>query len=186
MAAARAYDKKPPVFDGNHGECVEAIRKALLAAKIISYAQGFALMRQAAETYGWELDYGEIALIWRGGCIIRSSFLERIKEAYDRDLALPNLLMDPYFKQCIEQLLAAWRETAAAAVRFGIPTPAMLSGLSYFDAYTCERLPAALIQAQRDYFGAHTYERTDAPRGKFFHTNWTGHGGTTSSTSYTC
>lgn len=186
VAAARAYDKKPPVFDGNHGECVEAIRKALLAAKIISYAQGFALMRQAAETYGWELDYGEIALIWRGGCIIRSSFLERIKEAYDRDLALPNLLMDPYFKQCIEQLLAAWRETAAAAVRFGIPTPAMLSGLSYFDAYTCERLPAALIQAQRDYFGAHTYERTDAPRGKFFHTNWTGHGGTTSSTSYTC
>ena len=141
-------------------------------------------MRSAARSYGWNLNYGGIALMWRGGCIIRSVFLGKIKEAFDKDPGLENLLLDDYFCRTIQGLVPAWREVAAYAVKVGIPMPAITSALSYFDAYTCEKLPANLLQAQRDYFGAHTYERVDAPRGQFFHTNWTGHGGDTASTSY--
>lgn len=163
---------------------IEDIRKALYASKIISYAQGYTLMRAAAKNYGWNLNYGGIALMWRGGCIIRSVFLGKIKEAYDRDPQLSNLLLDPYFKNTIQGLVPAWRNVVSEAVKHGIPMPAFSSALSYFDGYTTEKLPANLLQAQRDYFGAHTYERLDAPRGEFFHTNWTGHGGSTSASSY--
>ena len=164
---------------------IENIRCALLASKIISYAQGYTLMRTAAKTYGWNLNYGGIALMWRGGCIIRSVFLGKIKEAYDKDPALSNLLLDSYFKEKILTLVPAWRKVVAAAVAAGVPTPAFASALTYFDGYRCEKLPANLLQAQRDYFGAHTYERLDAPRGEFFHTNWTGHGGDTAASTYT-
>ncbi len=164
---------------------IENIRCALLASKIISYAQGYTLMRTAAKTYGWNLNYGGIALMWRGGCIIRSVFLGKIKEAYDKDPALSNLLLDSYFKDKILSLVPAWRKVVAAATMAGIPTPAFSSALTYFDGYRCEKLPANLLQAQRDYFGAHTYERLDAPRGEFFHTNWTGHGGDTAASTYT-
>ncbi len=163
---------------------VDKIRKALFASKIISYAQGYMLMREAAKEYGWNLNYGGIALMWRGGCIIRSAFLGKIKEAFDKDPGLENLLLDSYFKGVIEEALPAWREVVAAAVLHGVPVPAMSSALSFFDGYTSERLPANLLQAQRDYFGAHTYERVDAPRGQFFHTNWTGHGGDTAASTY--
>ena len=163
---------------------IEDIRKALYASKIISYAQGYTLMRAAAKNYGWNLNYGGIALMWRGGCIIRSVFLGKIKEAYDRDSQLSNLLLDPYFKNTIQGLVPAWRNVVSEAVKHGIPMPAFSSALSYFDGYTTEKLPANLLQAQRDYFGAHTYERLDAPRGEFFHTNWTGHGGSTSASTY--
>ena len=163
---------------------IEDIRKALYASKIISYAQGYTLMRAAAKNYGWNLNYGGIALMWRGGCIIRSVFLGKIKEAYDRDPQLSNLLLDPYFKNTIQGLIHAWRNVVSEAVKHGIPMPAFSSALSYFDGYTTEKLPANLLQAQRDYFGAHTYERLDAPRGEFFHTNWTGHGGSTSASTY--
>ena len=164
---------------------IDAIRQALLASKIISYAQGYTLMRSAAKTYGWNLNYGGIAHMWRGGCIIRSVFLGKIKDAYDANPELTNLLLDPYFNEKIKSLVPAWRKVVAAAVEAGIPTPAFSAALSYFDGYRCGRLPANLLQAQRDYFGAHTYERVDAPRGEFFHTNWTGHGGDTSATIYT-
>ena len=184
VVAAKAYGREIPKFEGDRAELLDAIRQALYAAKIVSYAQGYTLMRTAAQHYGWNLNYGGIALMWRGGCIIRSVFLGKIKEAYDKDPALSNLLLDPYFKTTIEKLVPAWRKVAAAAVQYGIPAPAMTSALTYFDGYTTERLPANLLQAQRDYFGAHTYERLDAPRGQFFHTNWTGHGGNTSATTY--
>ena len=141
-------------------------------------------MRAAAGHYGWNLNYGGIALMWRGGCIIRSRFLGKIKEAFDKEPGLQNLLMDDYFTDVISSLLPAWREVAAYAVKAGIPMPAFTSALSYFDGYTTENLPANLLQALRDYFGAHTYERIDAPRGTFFHTNWTGHGGNTASSTY--
>jgi len=182
--AAKVFDRKIPAFEGDKAEMVEAIRQALFASKIISYAQGYTLMRVAAEHYGWNLNYGGIALMWRGGCIIRSVFLGKIKEAYDADPELKNLILAPYFKDTIEKLVPAWRKVAAAAVQYGVPAPAMTSALSYFDGYTTERLPANLLQAQRDYFGAHTYERIDAERGEFFHTNWTGHGGNTAATTY--
>ena len=184
VTASRLYGRTVPAFQGDRAEFVECIRKALYAAKIISYAQGYLLMRSAARSYGWNLNYGGIALMWRGGCIIRSVFLGKIKEAFDKDPGLENLLLDDYFCRTIQGLVPAWREVAAYAVKVGIPMPAITSALSYFDAYTCEKLPANLLQAQRDYFGAHTYERVDAPRGQFFHTNWTGHGGDTASTSY--
>lgn len=184
VAAAKAFGRTIPEFTGDKQEFVEAIRQALFAAKIISYAQGYTLMRTAAKTYGWNLNYGGIALMWRGGCIIRSVFLGKIKEAYDRNPELSNLLMDPYFKETVEKLVPAWRKVVATAVSSGLPAPAMTSALSYFDGYTTERLPANLLQAQRDYFGAHTYERLDQPRGQFFHTNWTGHGGNTSASTY--
>jgi 6-phosphogluconate dehydrogenase len=184
VTAAAAFGKAKPSFAGDRAAFIEDIRQALYAAKIISYAQGYILMRAAAKTYNWNLNYGGIALMWRGGCIIRSIFLGRIKDAYDRDPALSNLLLDPYFKQTITRLLPAWRNVAAQALLQGVPAPALTAALSYFDGYTCEFLPANLLQAQRDYFGAHTYERLDAPRGQYFHTNWTGEGGSTASTTY--
>ena len=163
---------------------IENIRCALLASKIVSYAQGYTLMRAAAREYGWDLNYGGIALMWRGGCIIRSVFLGKIKEAYDRAPDLPNLLLDEYFKEKMQTLTAGWRKTVSAAVECGIPVPAFSASLAWFDGWRNERLPQNLLQAQRDYFGAHTYERTDSPRGEFFHTNWTGEGGSTVSGGY--
>jgi 6-phosphogluconate dehydrogenase len=178
-------DIKKPVFTTEEKKkAVENIRQALLASKIISYAQGYMLMRSTAKTYGWNLNYGGIALMWRGGCIIRSVFLGKIKEAYDTNPELSNLLLDPYFTDKIKSLVPGWRKTVAAAVEAGVPAPAFASALSWYDGYRCGRLPANLLQAQRDYFGAHTYERTDCPRGQFFHTNWTGEGGDTASTIY--
>ena len=184
VRAAALYERQIPPFTGDRGAVLEALRKALYASKIVSYAQGYALMRAAAKTNGWNLNYGGIALMWRGGCIIRSVFLGKIKEAFDKDPALENLLLDKYFCETMNGLLPAWREVVALAVRSGIPMPAFSSALSWFDGYTCESLPANLLQAQRDYFGAHTYERVDAPRGEHFHTNWTGRGGDTASSSY--
>ena len=188
VAAASIYPRDVPEFKGNRAErdaFVEKLRKALYAGKIVSYAQGYALMRAAAAEYGWNLNYGGIALMWRGGCIIRSVFLGRIKEAFDKDPALSNLLADSFFADTVRELLPAWREVVAAAALNGIPLPAISAALAYFDGYTSARLPANLLQAQRDYFGAHTYERVDMPRGQFFHTNWTGHGGDTASSAYT-
>ena len=184
ITAARLYAREIPAFTGDRAAFIECIRKALYASKIVSYAQGYALMRAAAKTNGWNLNYGGIALMWRGGCIIRSRFLGKIKEAFDANPALENLLLDEYFHETMCALLPAWREVVACAVRLGIPMPAFSSALSWFDGYTCANLPANLLQAQRDYFGAHTYERIDAPRGEFFHTNWTGHGGSTASSTY--
>lgn len=184
VEAAAEYKIARAKYDGDKTQMIEDIRKALLASKIISYAQGYVLMKAAAKNYGWDLNYGGIALMWRGGCIIRSTFLGKIKEAYDKNPELSNLLLDPYFKSLIESLLPSWRKVVANAALCGIPTPAFSSALSYFDGYTTERLPANLLQAQRDYFGAHTYERVDQERGKFFHTNWTGEGGSTSASTY--
>ncbi|MBP5755771.1 MAG: NADP-dependent phosphogluconate dehydrogenase, partial [Clostridia bacterium] len=163
---------------------VADLRKALYAAKIVSYAQGYQLMMAAAKEYGWKLNYGGIALMWRGGCIIRSRFLGRIKEAFVRDPELKNLLLDPFFRDVMEKSQAAWRRIAVTSLQTGVPMPCITSALSYFDGYCSQRLPANLLQAQRDYFGAHTYERTDSPRGEFFHTNWTGEGGNTVSGEY--
>jgi 6-phosphogluconate dehydrogenase len=171
-------------FEGDRAEMVEMIRQALYASKICSYAQGFQLMRAAAEEHDWNLNFGQIALMWRSGCIIRAQFLGKIKEAFDQDPNLANLLLSPYFKRVIENNQDAWRQVVAMSVRAGIPVPAFSSALAYYDSYRSERLPANLLQAQRDYFGAHTYERIDKPRGEFFHTNWTGTGGSTSSTTY--
>ena len=184
VRAAALYRRKVVPFEGDRAAALESLRKALYASKIVSYAQGYALMRAAAKTNGWNLNYGGIALMWRGGCIIRSVFLGKIKEAFDKDPALENLLLDEYFRETMQSLIPAWRETVSLAVRSGIPMSAFSSALSWFDGYTCENLPANLLQAQRDYFGAHTYERVDAPRGQFFHTNWTGRGGDTASSSY--
>ncbi|MDO5540259.1 MAG: decarboxylating NADP(+)-dependent phosphogluconate dehydrogenase [Eubacteriales bacterium] len=170
--AAKSYVKVKTDFKGDRKEAVDNLRKALLASKIISYTQGYLLMRNAADKYGWKLNYGAIALMWRGGCIIRSTFLGKIKEAYDTNPQLSNLLLSPYFHQVIEECLDAWRKTVGLAVAHAVPVPAMAAALSYFDGYTSDILPANLLQAQRDYFGAHTYERTDCKRGKFFHTNW--------------
>ncbi len=163
---------------------IQSIHDALYASKMISYAQGYMQLRAAAKNNNWNLNYGGIALMWRGGCIIRSQFLGKIKEAFDKNPELSNLILDPYFKDQITKSQAGWRETVAAAVQAGIPVPAFSTALSFFDSYRCESLPANLLQAQRDYFGAHTYERTDRPRGEFHHTNWTGHGGTTASSTY--
>lgn len=172
-------------FDGDKAEFIEDLKNALYASKIVSYAQGYTLMKSAAKTYGWNLNYGGIALMWRGGCIIRSVFLGKIKEAFDNDPELDNLLLDLYFKDAIEKAQDGWRRVCAAGIVSGVPMPAMTSALAYYDGYRCERLPANLLQAQRDYFGAHTYERVDAERGKFFHTDWNdGEVGTTASTQY--
>jgi 6-phosphogluconate dehydrogenase len=164
---------------------IDDLEKALYAAKVVSYAQGYLLMREAAREYKWNLNYGGIALMWRGGCIIRSVFLGKIKEAFDKKPNLENLLLDSFFTKIIEDAQASWRRVVAAAIQNGVPAPALTSALAYFDGYRNERLPANLLQAQRDYFGAHTYERVDRPRGEFFHTNWTGHGGSTSASTYT-
>lgn len=182
--ASKVFPHAKPVFSGDKDAFIEEIKNALYAAKIISYAQGFALMKEAAISHNWDLKFGEIALMWRGGCIIRSRFLGKIKEAYDTNPALENLILDPYFTKTMKSLVPSWRNVISAAVLNGIPVPSMSSALAYFDGYTTERLPANLLQAQRDYFGAHTYERLDKPRGEFFHTNWTGRGGKTSSTTY--
>lgn len=163
---------------------VNDLREALYAAKIVSYTQGYMLMRAAAKEQGWNLNYGGIALMWRGGCIIRSAFLGKIEEAYRNNPELVNLLLDPYFSNEVQQSQAAWRRVIAHAVLAGIPVPALSSALAFFDGYRTGNLPANLLQAQRDYFGAHTYERIDAERGKFFHTNWTGKGGTTTAGTY--
>jgi len=171
-------------YRGDKKALVSDIKDALYAAKIVSYAQGYSLMRGAAAEYKWNLNYGGIALMWRGGCIIRSAFLGKIKDAFDRDPALDNLLLDPYFTSTVMKAQEGWRRVIVAAVEQGIPVPAMSSALSYFDGYRSARLPANLLQAQRDYFGAHTYERTDKPRSVFFHTNWTGRGGETASGTY--
>jgi 6-phosphogluconate dehydrogenase len=171
-------------FSGDRQAMIENLRQAVFASKIISYAQGYLLMREAAKEYGWSLNYGGIALMWRGGCIIRSSFLEKIKDAFDLNPDLSNLLLDDFFREKVESSQMGWRKLAAEAMVNGIPIPAITSALNYFDGYRCKRLPANLLQAQRDYFGAHTYERVDKPRGEFFHTNWTGRGGETASTTY--
>ena len=184
VRASKVFPHEKPEFKGDREAFIEDIRKALYASKIISYAQGYTLMRAAAKTYGWNLNYGGIALMWRGGCIIRSVFLGKIKEAYDKNPELENLLLDGYFADTIRGLVPSWRRVCATAVSNGIPMPAFCTALNYFDGYTTELLPANLLQAQRDYFGAHTYERLDSPRGKFFHTNWTGEGGSTSASTY--
>ncbi len=171
-------------FEGNKEEFIEDIRQALYASKIISYAQGFVLLREAAKEYGWNLNYGSIALMWRGGCIIRSAFLGKIKDAFINNVDISNLLLDPFFKQKVEQAQKSWRKVVTTAMTNGISVPAFASALNYFDGYRNDRLPANLLQAQRDYFGAHTYERIDKPRGEFFHTNWTGQGGNTASSTY--
>ena len=172
-------------YSGNKKAFIEDIRQALYASKLVSYAQGYVLMRTAAIEYGWNLNNGGIALMWRGGCIIRSAFLGKIKEAFDKNPKLENLLLDPYFKGKIVTAQDGWRRVVAAAAMQGIPVPAFSTALAYYDGLRSERLPANLLQAQRDYFGAHTYERTDKPRGQFFHTNWTGRGGETASSTYT-
>jgi 6-phosphogluconate dehydrogenase len=184
MVASKVFKQTPITFKGDKKAFIEDIRKALYAAKIVSYAQGYALMAAAAKSNNWNLNYGGIALMWRGGCIIRSVFLGKIKEAFDQNRVLTNLLLDPYFKDVMESMQDSWRKVISTAVLNGIPTPAMSAALNYFDSYKTENLPANLLQAQRDYFGAHTYERTDHGRGEFFHTNWTGRGGKTSSTTY--
>jgi len=171
-------------FDGDKKQFIDDLRKALYASKIVSYAQGYQLMRAAAVEYGWDLNYGGIALMWRGGCIIRSVFLGKIKEAFDKNPGIENLLVDPFFKDEVENAQAAWRRVIISAVEMGVPAPCLSSALAFYDGYRTDRLPANLLQAQRDYFGAHTYERLDKPRGEFFHTNWTGRGGTTAASTY--
>jgi 6-phosphogluconate dehydrogenase len=163
---------------------IDDLEQALYASKIVSYAQGYQLMREVAAQQGWTLNYGGIALMWRGGCIIRSAFLGKIKQAFATDAHLVNLMVDPFFQRAMERTQAGWRRVVATAVRLGIPMPAISAALAYYDGYRSARLPANLLQAQRDYFGAHTYERIDRPRGEFFHTNWTGHGGSTASSTY--
>ena len=184
MHANEIIQGPTPKFTGDKSAFIENIREAVYAAKLVSYAQGFTLMRSAAEEFKWNLNYGGVALMWRGGCIIQSAFLGKIKDAFDRDPKLANLLLDPFFKEKIDSAQPGWRKVVAEAALQGIPVPALSTALGYFDGYRTGRLPANLLQAQRDYFGAHTYERLDKPRGEFFHTNWTGRGGSTASTTY--
>jgi len=182
--ASKILSGPEPNFEGDVAVFVDHIRQALYASKIISYTQGYMLMRTAAREFNWDLNYGSIALMWREGCIIRSVFLEKIRDAYDQNPELSNLLIDPYFKTEVDIAQASWRRVVGVAVANGIPVPAMSSALAFYDGYRTERLPANLLQAQRDYFGAHTYERIDRPRGEFFHTNWTGMGGDITSSTY--
>ncbi len=184
VKASKVLSGAEKKFSGDKKDFVGKIKDALYASKIVSYAQGYVLMRAAAKEFGWNLNYGGIALMWRGGCIIRSMFLGKIKEAFDNNPNLENLLLDPYFKEKVISAQDNWRQVAATAALNGIPVPAFYTALAYYDGYRSERLPANLLQAQRDYFGAHTYERTDRPRGEFFHTNWTGRGGETASSTY--
>ncbi len=185
VVASQALSGPQPGFDGDKQAFVNDIRDALYASKIMSYTQGYMLMRAAASEYKWNLNYGGIALMWRGGCIIRSAFLGKIKQAFDKNPNLTNLLLDDYFKTEVEAAQPGWRRVVARAAQMGIPVPAMASALAFYDGYRREWLPANLLQAQRDYFGAHTYERVDKPRGQFFHTNWTGRGGDVTSGAYT-
>ena len=185
VIASKAIQGPENKFTGDKAQMISDLKDALFGAKIISYAQGYNLMMEAAKEYGWNLNYGGIALMWRGGCIIRSVFLGDIKKAFDNNPNLENLLLDPYFKNIVEKAQVGWRRVCATALTNGVPVPALTSALCYFDGLRSERLPANLLQAQRDYFGAHTYERVDKPRGQFFHTNWTGRGGDTASSTYT-
>ena len=184
VLASQVLTGPKPSFNGDQKAFIEAIRQALYASKIVSYAQGYTLMRSAAQTYGWNLNYGGIALMWRGGCIIRSVFLGKIKDAFTQNPGLTNLLLDPFFQSKVDAAQDSWRQVCATALTNGIPVPAFASALCYYDGYRTASLPANLLQAQRDYFGAHTYERIDRPRGEFFHTNWTGKGGDTSASMY--
>ncbi len=184
VEASRMLRGPTPTFDGNRQQMIDDIEAALYASKIVSYAQGFALMNAQSRAFQWSINNGAVALMWRGGCIIRSVFLGKIKEAFDRNPQLTNLMIDPYFAGELQRCQAGWRRAVASGVMNGIPLPAMATALAYFDGYRSAWLPANLLQAQRDYFGAHTFERIDQPRGKVFHTNWTGRGGTTASTSY--
>jgi len=184
VRASQVLGGPTAAFDGDRNEFVGHVHDALYAAKIISYAQGYMLMRQAAKEYGWKLNYGGIALMWRGGCIIRSAFLGDIKQAFEKNPDLENLLLDDFFRDALRASQPGWRKVVAKAAELGIPMPSVSSGLSYYDGYRSARLPANLLQAMRDYFGAHTYERIDRPRGETFHTDWTGHGGKVSSTTY--
>ena len=184
VVAAQALGTPIGQFEGDEEAFINDIQEALYAAKIISYTQGYMLFRAAAIEYGWHLAYGNIALLWREGCIIRAAFLDKIKAAYDQNPELTNLLLDPYFKTQVQNAEASWRRVVAKAVELGLPVPAMSSALAFFDGYRRNRLPANLLQAQRDYFGAHTYERVDKPRGQFFHTNWTGRGGDVTASTY--
>ncbi len=185
VEASKILSGPTPKFEGDKKEFIKDLEKALYASKLVSYAQGYVLMKAAAEEFNWNLNNGGIALMWRGGCIIRSVFLGKIKEAFDNNPNLTNLLLDPFFKSKIEEAQESWRKVVSTAVMNGIWTPALSTALNYFDGFRNERLPANLLQAQRDYFGAHTYERIDKPRGEFFHTNWTGRGGETASSTYT-
>lgn len=184
LAAANRLQGPQFRFSGDRQAMLQHLQTAVYAAKICSYAQGFQLLRAAANEFNWQLDYGQIALLWRGGCIIRARFLGHINAAFKSDPALANLLLAPYFSNVVASAQTSWRETVKLAIDCGIPVPALSTALNYYDAYRCGRLPANLLQAQRDYFGAHTYERLDRPRGQFFHTNWTGRGGDTASTVY--
>ncbi|MGD0014265.1 MAG: decarboxylating NADP(+)-dependent phosphogluconate dehydrogenase [Bryobacteraceae bacterium] len=185
VAASKVLRGPQGKFSGDRQAFVEDLRRALLASKLVSYAQGFMLMREASKEYRWNLNYGGVALVWRGGCIIRSAFLGKIKEACDKNPGLENLLLDDYFRGVIENCQEAWRRAVINAVELGVPAPALTTALAFYDGYRSQRLPANLLQAQRDYFGAHTYERIDRPRGQFFHTNWTGRGGDVASSTYT-
>jgi len=172
-------------FTGDKKTFLNDLRDSIFASKIVSYTQGYTLLREAAREYNWELNYGGIALMWRGGCIIRSKFLGKIKEAYEKNDSLTNLLLDDFFTAKVKDAQEGWRRVASAALLNGFPIPAITTALCYYDGFRSERLPANLIQAQRDFFGAHTYERSDKKSGEFFHTNWTGHGGNTASSTYT-
>lgn len=184
VAASKELKGPSATFQGDKLAFVKDLGHALYASKIISYAQGFMLMREAAREYKWDLNYGAIAMMWRGGCIIRSRFLGKIKEAYDKNPKLTNLLLDPFFEKAVQEGQEGWRRVVSTAVEIGIPIPCLSTALAFYDGYRSDRLPANLLQALRDYFGAHTYERIDKPRGEFFHTNWTGTGGSISSSSY--
>jgi len=184
VAASKIFHGPKAEWKGDKKAFINALRESVFASKLISYAQGYLLMRAAAKEFKWSLNYGGIALMWRGGCIIRSKFLGKIKEAFDHNPDLQNLLFDPYFQAKVAQCQQSWREVVAASVIHGIPLPGIGAALAYFDGLRTERLPANLLQAQRDFFGAHTYERIDKPRNQFFHTNWTGKGGTTASSTY--
>ncbi len=184
MASAVLAGPTDAKFSGDARQTIEDIRQALYASKIISYAQGYMLMRQVSEQFKWKLNFGGIALMWRGGCIIRSRFLGDIKAAFDRNPNLTNLVLDPFFTTALKKAQDGWRRTIALGATLGIPTPTFSNALAFYDSYRSARLPANLLQAQRDYFGAHTYERVDKPRKEFFHTNWTGQGGTTASSTY--
>jgi len=184
VEASKILEGPKPKFTGDKRAFLADLEQALYASKVVSYTQGYVLLKAAAEEYKWNLNYGGIALLWRGGCIIRSKFLGRIKESFDKKPGLTNLLLDPFFKETIDRSQEAWRRVLATAITNGIWVPAMAAALNYFDGFRNARLPANLLQAQRDYFGAHMYERIDKPRGEFFHTNWTGRGGETASSPY--
>lgn len=186
MKAARVLEgpSRSSLTEAESRAFIDDLERALFFAKIISYTQGFMLMREAAKEFSWQLNYGSVALMWREGCIIRSAFLGKIKEAYDRNPELTNLLLDPWFSQVVKENHESLRRVLSRAISEGIPVPTLSTALAFYDGYRSERLPANLLQAQRDYFGAHTYERVDKPRGQFFHTNWTGTGGNVSSTTY--